>query len=56
MDFKPYYIYDDTRVLGSISKASRCVCGFFFFVVVLFLFLFCFVFLLCTVCQTLHSK
>ena len=26
MDFKPHYIYEDTRVLGSISKASRCVC------------------------------
>ena len=24
MDFQPYYIYEDTRVLGSISKASRC--------------------------------
>ena len=26
MDFKPYLIYEDIRVLGSISKASRCVC------------------------------
>ena len=26
MDFQPYLIYEDTRVLGSISKASRCVC------------------------------
>ena len=23
MDFQPYYTYEDTRVLGSISKASR---------------------------------
>ena len=27
MDFQPYLIYEDIRVLGSISKASRCVCG-----------------------------
>ena len=26
MDFQPYLIYEDIRVLGSISKASRCVC------------------------------
>ena len=25
MDFQPYLIYEDIRVLGSISKASRCV-------------------------------
>ena len=24
MDFQPYLIYEDIRVLGSISKASRC--------------------------------
>ena len=48
MDFQPYLIYEDIRVLGSISKASRgvcvCVCKWLFF------FLFCFVlfcFLLC---------
>ena len=39
MDFKPYYIYDDTRVLGSISKASRCV-WVFFFLFVCFVFVF----------------
>ena len=29
MDFQPYLIYEDIRVLGSISKTSRgvCVCG-----------------------------
>ena len=27
MDFQPYYIYEDIRVLGSISKTSVCVCG-----------------------------
>ena len=26
MDFQPYLIYEDIRVLGSISKASRGVC------------------------------
>ena len=26
-DFQPYLIYEDIRVLGSISKASGCVCG-----------------------------
>ena len=26
MDFQPYYIYEDIRVLGSISKAMRGVC------------------------------
>ena len=26
MDFQPYNIYEDIRVLGSISKASRGVC------------------------------
>ena len=25
-DFQPYLIYEDIRVLGSISKASGCVC------------------------------
>ena len=25
MDFQPYHIYEDIRVLRSISKASRCV-------------------------------
>ena len=55
MDFQPYLIYEDIRVLGSISKASMCVCvcfvlfvcfgGFFLFVCffVLFFVLFCFV-------------
>ena len=28
MDFQPYLIYEDIRVLGSISKASRGVCAF----------------------------
>ena len=27
MDFQPYLIYEDIRVLGSISKASRGVCA-----------------------------
>ena len=26
MDFQPYLIYEDIRVLGSISKARGCVC------------------------------
>ena len=26
MDFQPYLIYEDIRVLGRISKVSRCVC------------------------------
>ena len=31
MDFQPYLIYEDIRVLGRISKASRCVCILFCF-------------------------
>ena len=51
MDFQPYLIYEDIRVLGSISKASRgvcvcvCVCVFlvsFLFSVWLFISLFLF--------------
>ena len=36
MDFQPYLIYEDIRVLGSISKASRCVCVCVCFVLFLF--------------------
>jgi hypothetical protein len=30
MDFQPYLIYEDIRVLGSISKASRGVCVYMY--------------------------
>ena len=45
-DFQPYLIYEDIRVLGSISKASGgvCVCFVFCFCFVFYCFLFCFVF------------
>ena len=38
-DFQPYLIYEDIRVLGSISKASGCVCVcvcLFVFVIAIF--------------------
>ena len=43
MDFQPCLIYEDIRVLGSISKASRCVCVCGGGCVCVFCFLFCFV-------------
>ena len=36
MDFKNYYIYEDTRVLGSISKTGVCVSGGGMFMCVFF--------------------
>ena len=49
MDFQPYLIYEDIRVLGSISKASRgvcvcvCVCVFLSLLPI-WVFLKCFIF------------
>ena len=56
-DFQPYLIYEDIRVLGSISKASGgvCVCGGVgvCVCVCVFLFLFCFCFCFVLFCFVL---